>query len=715
MSEKIFQHQFGKDALIIKTGELAKQADGAVLVQYGGTVVLVTAVMSKKDAQQSDFMPLTVEYQEKTYAAGKIPGGFFKREGRPSENAILTARLIDRPIRPLFPEGFFNEVQIMAIVLSCDGENDPDIFSVIGASCALHISGIPFLGPLGACKVAFVKDKGHILNPTYLESQEADFEVTLVGTEKGVIMIEARAQETPEDKVLEAIAFGTPFLNEIIALQKKIAQELGTKKFDVTLLKIPDTLREALAKDAGAAIKDAVANMSAKEERIEAMETLRKTMIEKYVTEDSGFTESQVKIALDQIEKKLVREMILREKKRPDARGLDEIRPLSCKVGVLPRTHGSAIFTRGQTQSLVVSTLGTRADEQMIDALEGESFKTFMLHYSFPPFSVGETRPVRGPGRREIGHGALAEKALKAVMPKKEDFPYTVRVVSEILESNGSSSMATVCGGTLSLMDAGVPLIRPVAGISIGMVRENGSCELLTDIMGLEDHFGDMDFKITGTSHGITAIQLDLKTDGISIDIIRKAFEQAKRAREVILAKMAETIPEPRKEVSVYAPKIVVVKIDPLKIGEVIGPGGRVIKKIIEQTQANIDIDDDGSVYVSSMSAESLNKAVEIIKGMTQEVEVGQIYEGPVKRLMNFGAFVEILPGKEGLVHISEFSDTFVKNIEDVAKIGDIVKVKVIEIDAMGRINLSRKQLLPGAEKTEHHHSHRRPPRRDKK
>ncbi len=712
MSEKIFQRQFGKNSLIIKSGELAKQADGAVIVQYGDTVVLVTAVMSREPREDCDFMPLTVEYQEKTYAAGKIPGGFFKREGRPSENAILTARLIDRPIRPLFPEGFFNEVQIMSIVLSCDGENDPDIFAVIGASCALGISKIPFLGPIGACKVARLKDKGFILNPTYAESLEAELELVLVGTEQGVVMIEASAQEIDEAIMLEAIEFSLPYMRDVIAMQKEMISAIGKPKAIVQSNVVPEALLASLKADAAQTIR-AIMVMPAKEERIEAMDALHKQMNEKYATEGGDYREFHVKVALDKIEKELLRQMVLKDKKRPDGRAVDEIRPISCGVGVLPRTHGSGLFTRGQTQSLVVSTLGTRSDEQMIDALEGESYKTFMLHYSFPPFSVGEVKPVRGPGRREIGHGALAEKALKAVMPKKEDFPYTVRVVSEILESNGSSSMATVCGGTLSLMDAGVPLKNPVAGISIGLIKEGSRYELLTDIMGLEDHCGDMDFKITGTRNGITAIQLDLKINGIDTAIIKDVFARAKKAREFILVKMAETLPESRKEVSVYAPKVTILKIDPAKIGEVIGPGGRVIKKIIEQTQANIDIEDDGTVYISSAQADSLQKAVDMVKGLTQDAEVGQIYDGTVKKIMNFGAFVEIMPGKEGLVHISEFSNGFVKNLEDVTKVGDKFKVKVIEIDQLGRINLTRKQLLPQDE-TKQEHPHRKSTKHEK-
>jgi polyribonucleotide nucleotidyltransferase len=689
---------YGRNNLIFETGRMAKQAGGAVTVQYGGTVVLVTAVISKEPSSKADvsFVPLTVEYQEKTYAAGKIPGGFFKREGRPSEKEILTARLIDRPIRPLFPEGIGHEIQVMALVLSHDGENDPDILALNAASCALGISDIPFNYTIGAARVGMI-DGEFVLNPTFAELEKSPMDLVVVGTKDKIIMIESGMNEAPEDVVLKAIEFGHKNLISSVELQEKMKRECGRPKAkDIKFNSVEQGLYDKVKELSLNKIKE-VESAGSKEEREELMAVIAKSMVEALVVEGSPYTESNVKAALVKIEKEDVRRIVIDKKKRVDGRGFKDIRDITCEVGVLPRTHGSALFTRGQTQSLSVTTLGTSADEQTIDALEGETSKSFMLHYNFPPFSVGEVRPVRGPGRREIGHGALAERGLKPVMPSKEDFPYSIRLVSEVLESNGSSSMATVCAGTLSLMDAGVPIKSPVSGIAMGLVKENDKAVILTDISGLEDHFGDMDFKVTGTEKGTTAVQLDLKIDGIPIDILKEALEQAKEARLFILDKRKATIETPRQELSQFAPRIVSFKINPDKIRDVIGPGGKVIRKIIEDTGVTIDIEDDGTVNVASADGAALQKALDIINKLTESAEVGKIYTGKVKRIMPFGAFVEILPGQEGLVHVSELSDKYVKNVEEVVKLGDEFPVKLVEIDDQGRLNLSRKQAMPGA------------------
>jgi len=680
----------GKE-FIIETGKMAKQATGSVTVQLGGTVVLVTAVYSKEPKEDPmDMLPLFVEYQERTYAAGKIPGGFFKREGRPSEKAILTSRLIDRPIRPLFPKGLRNEVQVMAMVISADGENDPDVLAMVGASAALSISEIPFGGPIGAVRVGLIEDN-FIINPTFAEIEKSPLDLVVVGNKKGVVMLESESNELPEEKMLEAIDFGYQNLSKFIEAQEQMAKDCGVQKASPKLKEINEELHKKV-KEAAVSKLDEIYKLSQKEQRIEARESLLKELVEKFVTEESEISDKDVKATLTEFEKKTVRSLILDENRRVDGRSFKDIRDISCEIGILPRTHGSGLFTRGQTQSLTATTLGTGSDEQLIDALEGEKFKGFMLHYNFPPFSVGEVKPVRGPGRREIGHGALAERALRPIMPKKEDFPYTVRVVSDILESNGSSSMATVCGATLSLMDAGVPIKAPVSGIAMGLVKEQDKFAILTDIAGVEDHLGDMDFKVTGTKDGITAIQLDLKIDGITPEIIQQTLKEAKEARLIILDKMLSVISTPKGSLSPYAPRIVTLKIKPDKIKDVIGPGGKVIKKITEETGVTIDIENDGTVQVASSDAEGLDKAVEIINGITEDAEVGKVYQGEVKRIMDFGAFCEILPGKEGLVHVSELADKFVKKASDVVKIGDKFQVKVIEIDDRGRINLSRKQ-----------------------
>lgn len=687
-----FEKRLGRENIIIETGRMAKQADGACTVQLGGTVVLVAAVCSKKARENADFFPLTCEYQEKTYAAGKIPGGFFKREGRPSGKEILTARLIDRPIRPLFPTGFVNEMQIVAIVVSSDGENDSDVLAMVGASTALTISDIPFSSPIAAVRVGRIDGK-FVINPTFKELVSSDLDLVVAGNRSSVLMIESESNELSEDIILDAIRFGHKEMQVLIDLQEEMQKKCGKKKREIALDKVDDVLFEKV-KAASTDRLNEINRLNTKESREEAMDQLCEELIEKFVI-DSEYTDRDVRAALERIEKEEVRKFIIETKKRVDGRSFDEIRPITCEVGVLPRTHGSGLFTRGQTQSLSVTTLGTSADEQTIDALEGETQKSFMLHYNFPPFSVGEVRPMRGPGRREIGHGALAERALKPVMPSKEKFPYTVRVVSDILESNGSSSMATVCASTLSLMDAGVPITNPVSGIAIGLVKEKNETIILTDIGGVEDHYGDMDFKAAGTKNGLTAVQMDLKIQGISYDVIKEALEIGKRARLTILDKMAQVIGQPKGDVSAFAPRIVVLKINQEKIGAVIGPGGKVIKKIIQDTGATVDIDDDGTVQVAGTDPKSIEMAVAIIKGITEEPEVGRIYRGKVKRVMPFGAFVEILPGKEGLVHVSELANKFVKNVEDVVKLDDEFDVKLTEIDGQGRLNLSKKQADP--------------------
>ena len=686
------EKKIGNETIIIETGKMAKQANGAVCVQYGGTMALVTAVCSNKLREGIDFFPLTVEYQEKTYAAGRIPGGYFKREGKPTEKEILTSRLIDRPIRPLFPKGFINDVQVVATVLSSDGQNDSDIPAMIGASCALAISDIPFMGPMGAVKVGLVDGK-FIINPTFKELEGSSLNLVSVGLKDRIIMLEAGANQISEEKMLEAIELSQEFIKVSIELQEELQKICGKEKIKPELKIVPEELYVKVKKLAIGELKN-INSLPAKEQREDAFNILAKQIVEKLIKEDENLSETDIKSALSEVEKTEVRKYILDKKIRIDARKYEEIRPITCEVGLLPRTHGSGLFTRGQTQSLCVTTLGTGQDEQKFETLEGDKTKNFMLHYNFPPFSVGETKPMRGPGRREIGHGSLAERALKVVMPSNAEFPYTVRIVSEILESNGSSSMASVCAGTLSLMDAGVPIKKPVSGIAMGLVKEGNNAAILTDIAGLEDHYGDMDFKVTGTDSGVTALQMDLKIDGISMDLIRKIVKQASPAREFILNKILQTINAPRQELSGYAPRITTIMIDKEKIGALIGPGGKIIKKIIQDTGATIEVDDEGRVSVASDNEEASKRAIDIIKGITSEPEVGTIYEATVKKIMNFGAFCEILPGKEGLVHVSELSDKFIKNVEDAVKVGDKVRVKLIKVDEMGRLNLSIKQAL---------------------
>ncbi len=683
---------FGNGAMILETGKLAKQADGSVTVQLGGTIVLVTACVSKEIREGIDFFPLTVEYQEKTYSAGRIPGGFFKREGRPSESEILVSRLIDRPVRPLFPEGFRNDVQVIALVLSSDSENDPDVLAIIGASAALGISSIPFKGPIGACRVGRV-DGQLILNPTYAQRNASDLDLVVVGTKEKVIMIEGESKQLPESAILEGLKFGHKALQASIEIQEALIQKVGVLKMTFEDKGVSEKLVKTI-RDAYMGRVKQICSVAQKEERMEAVHMLFKEIADKLCVEkeEEKVCDDDITAVLDKLEQEEIRRLAIEDGKRVDGRAFDEIRKITCEIGLLPRTHGSGLFTRGQTQSLAVTTLGTRADEQMVEALEGKSYKKFMLHYSFPPFSVGEIKPVRGPGRREIGHGALAEKSLKAVMPTTEEFPYTVRVVSEILESNGSSSMATVCASSLSLMDAGVPIKEPVAGVALGLVEDGRKYIILSDIAGLEDHHGDMDFKVAGTRSGITAIQMDLKIDGITLSLIEEILERARKGRFFVLDKMVALIAKPKTELSDYAPRIINLKINQERIGDLIGPGGKNIRKIIEMTGVAIDVEDDGSVLVASNDSEASKRAVEMIKGLTEDAEVGKLYRGKVKRIMNFGAFVEILPNKEGLVHVSELADKYVKNVEDVVKLGDEFMVKVIGIDELGRINLSKKQ-----------------------
>ncbi len=685
------QTRYGKEDLILETGRMAKQADGSVTVQYGGTLVLVSAVISKEPKAGVDFLPLTVEYQEKTYAAGRIPGGFFKREGRPSEKGILTSRLVDRPIRPLFPNGFHNEVQVIALVLSHDGANDPDIAAVLGASAALGLAGAP-IARVGACRVGRVNGQ-FVINPTYAELEQGDLDLLVVANRDGVVMVEAGAKEVSEEDLSEALKFGEEQALKTVALQEELIA--GTaKKREFSVKNMDAGLLEKVRKIAGSKVEEELQARSQKEGGSGSQKDLVAQILAQVQNSEGTVTEADILDAMHTLERESVRRAILERGQRLDGRDAVTVRPITCEVGVLPRTHGSGLFTRGQTQGLVTVTLGTGSDEQIIDALQGKWYKSFMLHYNFPPFCVGEVRPLRGAGRREIGHGALAEKALQAIMPAKEVFPYTVRVVSEILESNGSSSMASVCGGTLALMDAGVPIKSPVSGIAMGLVKEGSKYKILTDIIGLEDHHGDMDFKVAGTAKGITALQLDLKLTGVPVSLLAEALQQSKAARAFVLEKILESIASPRAELSPYAPRITVLKINPEKIGELIGPGGKNIRRITQESGATIDVEDDGTVKVASADPISSKKAIDYINGLTQEAEIGRVYQGIVRRITNFGAFFEIAPGKEGLCHVSELSDQFIPKVEDVVKLGDTMPVKVVEVDNMGRINLSHRQAL---------------------
>ena len=675
----------------IGTGKVAKQSAGSIVVSCEGTIVLVTANSSKEPREGIDFFPLMVDYEEKFYAAGKIPGGFFKREGRPSKNAILTSRLIDRPLRPLFPQEYRNDVQVIATVLSYDQKNSPDILAIIGASAALWISDIPFQGPIGAVRIGLVENE-FIVNPSPEELENSELDLIIAGTKDSIIMMEGEAKEVPEENVLKAIGIAQEAIKTIVESQEKFADVLGKsnikeeKQYSETA-ELEDNFRKEIKNLYGKEIKKSIC-ISEKKERETTLKNISNQIIEKLSAEGDNL--SLLKNAYDEVYKETVRNLIIKEKIRVDGRKLDEIRPISCETGVLPRVHGSALFTRGETQALVITTLGTVKDKQFIDTLEEESSERFYLHYNFPPFSVGEVRPRRGQSRREIGHGSLAEMALKAVIPPEEKFPYTIRVVSEILESNGSSSMASVCGGSLSLFDAGVPIKKPVAGVAMGLVKEDENVEILTDILGLEDHYGDMDFKATGTDQGITAIQMDLKIAGVSKDTMQDVLQRSKEARLFILDKMNKTMSKPKEELSDYAPKILVINVDPSKIGMVIGPSGKNIKKIIEVTGASVDIKDDGEVFIAATDGKTLKQAKKMIEDLVREAKVGETYEGRVTRTTNFGAFVEIFPGKEGLVHISKLSHERIRRVEDVVRVNDSILVKCIGIDNQGRVDLRK-------------------------
>jgi polyribonucleotide nucleotidyltransferase len=693
---KKWQYTLADRPLTIETGKFAKQANGSVLIRYGDTAVLVTAVASARPREGIDFFPLLVDYEERLYAVGKIPGSFLRREGRPPESAILAARTIDRSLRPLFPDGFRNDVQVVATVLSVDPDNPTETTAMIGASIALTISDIPFNGPIAGVHVGRV-DGQFVINPTLKQVEKSDMDVIVAGTKDAIMMVEAGANEVMEDEILEAILFGHEEIKKLIAFQEEIKKEIGKPSIEVELFETDPQVIEMVKEFATQKITSAL-KTAEKLER-EALVEQVKEETHQYFKEKLGEDEYKEKVrdlneALDIIEKDEVRRMIAEDHIRVDGRGLDEIRPISCEVGILPRTHGSGLFTRGQTQVLSIVTLGRGSEEQILDGLEDEETKRYIHHYNFPAFSVGEVRPVRGPGRREIGHGSLAERALVPLIPEEADFPYTIRVVSEVLESNGSTSQASICGSSLALMDAGVPLKKPVAGVAMGLVKYGEQISILTDIQGLEDHLGDMDFKVAGTKDGITAIQMDIKISGISKQILEQALEQAKKGRLFILDKMLATISEPRKELSSYAPRMITMEIDPEKIRDVIGPGGKVIRKIIEDTGVEIDIEDDGKVFITSIDRDAGEKAKSIVEKLTEDVEVGKTYLGKVVRLMNFGAFVEILPGKEGLVHISQLDRNRVAKVEDVVQEGDEILVKVTEIDKLGRINLSRKALL---------------------
>lgn len=696
--ERKFQFELAGKELIVTIGKVAEQAGGACLVRYGDTVVLVTATSSKEPRDGIDFFPLSVDYEEKLYSVGKIPGGFIKREGRPSEKAILTSRLIDRPIRPLFPDGYRNDVQVIATVLSVDQDYSPEIVSMIGSSIALSISDIPFCGPTGAVNVGLIDDK-FIINPDSQEREKTQMDLTVAGTKEAIMMVEAGANIVAEETMLEGILTAHEEIKNICAFIEEITAEVGKEKQEFKVFKPEESLEEKIVEYGTDKLINAF-NTVEKQERESKIDEVSNEILETFISEYPD-NEKDIKEVIENIIKKEVRRLILVEGIRPDNRKLDEIRKISTDVGILPRAHGSGLFTRGQTQVLTVATLGASSDVQIIDGLGDEEYKRYMHHYNFPPFSVGDTRPMRGPGRREIGHGALAERALEPVIPSVEDFPYTIRLVSEVLSSNGSSSQASVCGSTLSLLDAGVPIKSPVAGIAMGLIKEDDNVAILSDIQGMEDHLGDMDFKVAGTKDGITAIQMDIKIAGIDRPILEEALQKARIGRLFILSKMEECISEPREELSQYAPKIFTMNINPDKIREVIGPGGKIINKIIDETGVKIDIDDDGRVAIAAENAVSGDKAIKMIEDIVKEIEVGEIYLGKVTKITNFGAFLDIHNGKEGLLHISNITRERVKKVEDVLKVGDDVMVKVVEIDKQGRINLNRKILLPEEPKTE--------------
>ena len=690
---QVFECVIDDQALVIEIGKLASQASGAVTLRYGDTLVLVTACVSSEPREGTDFLPLTVDYEERHYAAGKIPGSFIRRETRPSQDAILADRLIDRAIRPLFPKGFRNEIQIVITILSTDRENDPDILAMNGASSALSISEIPFDGPIGAVRVGYLNGQ-LILNPTYTQLNDSPLDLVVAGTGDAVIMVEAGATEVPESLILDAIKFGQQAIQEIVALQQRLREACGKPKMEFEAKELSAEADEAVSSTLKGRLDNLIYGPRA--EREEALSAIGEELCQEF---GEKFTQEEILSALQSHFKRALRESILEKGVRADGRQLNEVRPITCEIGFLPRTHGSGLFTRGETQVLTTTTLGSVRQEQLIDTISQEESKRFMHHYNFPPFSVGEVRRLVGPGRRAIGHGALAEKALAPVLPSEEDFPYTIRLVSEVLSSNGSTSMASVCASSLSLMDAGVAIKAHVAGVAMGLITRDDKYAVLTDIQGLEDAYGDMDFKAAGTSEGITALQMDIKLKQISYEVVERALEQAREARLFILAKMNETISTSRQELSKYAPRVYKITISPDRIGAVIGPGGKMIRSITEQTGTTIDVDNDGTVLIGSVSEEGAQKAIKIIESLTKEVEVGTTYTGKVTRVENYGAFVEILPGKDGMVHISELADYRVPSVEDVVKVGDEIMVMVTEIDHMGRINLSRRAVFQGLSK----------------
>ncbi|MCK6553428.1 polyribonucleotide nucleotidyltransferase [Candidatus Binatia bacterium] len=683
--------EFHGRRLTMEVGRMAKQADGAVLVSCGESLVLVTAVAAKSGREGIDFFPLTCDYQERTFAAGKIPGGFFKREGRPSERETLTSRLIDRPIRPLFPDGFTCETQVIATVLSHDRENDPDMLSVTGASAALHISDIPFHGPIAAVRIGRIGGQ-FVINPPLAQIDQSDLNLIVAGSREGIVMVEGGANGLPEDVMLDALFTAHEALQPLLDMQDGLQKALGKPKRAVVAPVRDEALMAAVAAEARPRFAAAF-KVPAKQERAAAVagaEADTGAALAATYPEQG----KQIRDICEEIKSEVMRRAIVEEGRRVDGRGLEDIRPIECEVGVLPRAHGSALFTRGETQALAVATLGTSSDEQKIDALIGEHYKKFMLHYNFPPFSVGEVKFLRSPGRREIGHGALAERAVAAVLPPEDAFPYTIRVVSEILESNGSSSMATVCGASLALMDAGVPVLAPVAGIAMGLIKEGDEIRVLSDILGDEDHLGDMDFKVAGTRDGVTALQMDIKIGRVTRDIMSTALYQARAGRLHILQAMGAVIAQARTEMSQHAPRIVTLKIRPEKIRDVIGPGGKVIRGIIEETGVKIDVEDDGTVFIASSEGTAMQRAIDLIQGITAEAEVGKVYKGTVRKIVDFGAFVEILPGTDGLLHISQIGPGRVQRVSDVLKEGDEVMVKVLEVDKTGKIRLSRKEAI---------------------
>jgi len=702
MEHKIYTTELAGNTITVEVGKLAEQANGACTVRCGDTVVFVSATASKEPREGIDFFPLSVDFEEKLYAVGRIPGGYIKREGKPTEKAILTSRLIDRPLRPLFPEGFRNDVQIVAMPLSVDPDFPPDVFAMLGSSIALSISDIPFMGPTGSVFVGLV-DGEFIINPNSRQREKSILELTVSGTKDAITMVEAGANEITEEQMLEAIMFAHEHIKKLVEFQERIVAEIGKPKFEYPVFLPNEELQRLVDEFAREKIYNAVLALD-KQEREANMDAVSKE-VKAHFAEAFPDREKEIDEILYNITKEIVRRRIIDEGIRPDGRTYTEIRPISCEVGLLPRTHGSGLFKRGQTQVLTLCTLGAMADIQILDSLWEDESKRYMHHYNFPPYCTGETRPMRGPGRREIGHGALAERALLPVIPSEEEFPYTIRLVSEVMSSNGSTSQASVCGSTLALMDAGVPIKAPVAGIAMGLIKDEqtGKIAILSDIQGLEDFLGDMDFKVAGTAKGITAIQMDIKIKGIDRNILEKALAQAREGRMFIMDKMLEVIKEPRKELSPYAPKIVSTHINPEKIRDVIGPGGKVINSIIAETGVKIEIEDDGHVLIYSSSQESANKALKMIENITRDVEVGEVYTGKVMRIMNFGAFVEILPGKEGLVHISKLSHERVERVEDVVKVGDEIEVKVTDIDEQGRINLSRKDVLPAPKANKSH------------